>query len=61
MSSRGVCACLVILPFKVRLMLLSMLCDMINNKPQQDKPSINSGVAVRRFIFLSCRQNAFLV
>ena len=26
-------------PFKVRLMLLSMLCDMFNNKPQQDKPS----------------------
>ncbi|HHH7531423.1 TPA: manganase accumulation protein MntS, partial [Escherichia coli] len=22
-----------------RLMLLSMLCDMVNNKPQQDKPS----------------------
>ncbi|EEZ5951461.1 Mn(2+)-response protein MntS, partial [Escherichia coli] len=21
------------------LMLLSMLCDMVNNKPQQDKPS----------------------
>lgn len=36
-------------PFKVRLMLLSMLCDMVNNKPQQDKPPINSGVAVRRF------------
>lgn len=26
-------------PFKVQLMLLSMLCDMVNNKPQQDKPS----------------------
>ena len=26
-------------PCKVRLMLLSMLCDMVNNKPQQDKPS----------------------
>ena len=26
-------------PFKVRLMLLSMLWDMVNNKPQQDKPS----------------------
>ncbi|HFO5227164.1 TPA: manganase accumulation protein MntS [Escherichia coli] len=26
-------------PFKVRLMPLSMLCDMVNNKPQQDKPS----------------------
>ena len=26
-------------PFKVLLMLLSMLCDMVNNKPQQDKPS----------------------
>lgn len=26
-------------PFKVRLMLLSMLCDRVNNKPQQDKPS----------------------
>ena len=26
-------------PFKVRLMLLAMLCDMVNNKPQQDKPS----------------------
>ena len=39
MSSRGVCACLVILPLKYGLMLLSMLCDMVNNKPQQDKPS----------------------
>ncbi|HGY3715250.1 manganase accumulation protein MntS [Citrobacter sp. Res13-Sevr-PEB04-36] len=26
-------------PFKVRLMLLAMLCDMINGKPEQDKPS----------------------
>ncbi|MFW0765345.1 manganase accumulation protein MntS [Trabulsiella odontotermitis] len=26
-------------PFKVRLMLLNMLCGYINNKPQQDKPS----------------------
>ena len=27
-------------PFKVRLMLLNMLCDMFNNKPHQDdKPS----------------------
>ncbi|AMO48667.1 Hypothetical protein AKI40_2266 [Enterobacter sp. FY-07] len=28
-------------PFKVRLMLLNMLCDMINGKPQQnnDNPS----------------------
>ncbi|EAB2504027.1 manganase accumulation protein MntS [Salmonella enterica subsp. enterica serovar Typhimurium] len=26
-------------PFKVRLMLLSMLCDMINGKPGQDNPS----------------------
>ncbi|AYP91272.1 manganase accumulation protein MntS [Salmonella enterica] len=26
-------------PFKVRLMLLSMLCDMINGKPEQDNPS----------------------
>ncbi|ECC1661571.1 TPA: manganase accumulation protein MntS [Salmonella enterica subsp. salamae] len=26
-------------PFKVRLMLLSMLCDMINGKPEQDTPS----------------------
>ncbi|WLI78436.1 manganase accumulation protein MntS [Kosakonia sp. H02] len=28
-------------PFKVRLMLLNMLCDMVNGKPQQsnDKPS----------------------
>ena len=26
-------------PFKVRLMLIGMLCDLINNKPQQDKPS----------------------
>ena len=34
-------------PFKVRLMLLNMLCDMFNNKPHQD------GVAVRRFIFPS--------
>ena len=32
-------------PFKVRLMLLSMLCDMVNNK----NLPINSGVAVRRF------------
>ncbi|EGW1236368.1 manganase accumulation protein MntS [Salmonella enterica] len=26
-------------PFKVRLMLLSMLCDMINGKQEQDNPS----------------------
>lgn len=28
-------------PFKVRLMLLNMLCDMFNNKPphQDDKPT----------------------
>lgn len=26
-------------PFKVRLMLISMLCDIINSKPEQDKPS----------------------
>ncbi|MGX9740780.1 manganase accumulation protein MntS [Pseudocitrobacter corydidari] len=27
-------------PFKVRLMLVNMLCDMINSKPQQDnKPN----------------------
>ncbi|ECC3400149.1 manganase accumulation protein MntS [Salmonella enterica subsp. enterica] len=26
-------------PFKVRLMLLSMLCDMINGKPEQVNPS----------------------
>ena len=26
-------------PFKVRLMLIGMLCDLINNKPQQDTPS----------------------
>ncbi|ECG8590855.1 manganase accumulation protein MntS [Salmonella enterica subsp. salamae] len=26
-------------PFKVRLMLFSMLCDMINGKPDQDTPS----------------------
>ncbi|MBE8388359.1 manganase accumulation protein MntS [Leptospira interrogans serovar Pomona] len=26
-------------PFKVRLMLLAMLCDMINGKPEQDNPS----------------------
>lgn len=25
-------------PFKVRLMLLGMLCEIINGKPQQDKP-----------------------
>ena len=24
-------------PFKVRLMLISMLCDMINSKPEKDK------------------------
>ena len=40
-------------PFKVRLMLISMLCDMINSKPEKDKPSENyCGVAVRRFFFL---------
>ena len=26
-------------PFKVRLMLLNMICDIINGKPQQNKPS----------------------
>lgn len=26
-------------PFKVRLMLVGMLCDLINGKPQQDKPN----------------------
>lgn len=26
-------------PFKVRLMLLSMLCDMISSKPEQDTSS----------------------
>ena len=26
-------------PFKVRLMLIAMLSDMINGKPEQDKPS----------------------
>ncbi|EDV4561535.1 manganase accumulation protein MntS [Salmonella enterica subsp. enterica] len=26
-------------PFKVRLMLLSILCDMLNGKPEQDNPS----------------------
>ncbi|AGR57986.1 manganase accumulation protein MntS [Salmonella bongori] len=26
-------------PFKVRLMLLSMVCDMINGKPKQNTPS----------------------
>ncbi|EHM8816158.1 manganase accumulation protein MntS [Salmonella enterica] len=26
-------------PFNVRLMLLSMLCDMINGKPEQDTPA----------------------
>lgn len=26
-------------PFKVRLMLLSMLCDMLNGKSEQDNPS----------------------
>ncbi|EHT5741094.1 manganase accumulation protein MntS [Salmonella enterica] len=26
-------------PFKVRLMLLSMLCNMLNGKPEQDNPS----------------------
>ncbi|MBJ9143118.1 manganase accumulation protein MntS [Citrobacter braakii] len=26
-------------PFKVRLMLISMLCDMIISKPEQDKPA----------------------
>ena len=40
-------------PFKVRLMLVGMLCDLINGKPQQDKPNNYCGVAVRRFIFLS--------
>ncbi|MDT7422716.1 manganase accumulation protein MntS [Citrobacter freundii] len=28
-------------PFKVRLMLISMLCGMINSKPEKDKPSEN--------------------
>ncbi len=48
-------------PFKVRLMLLSMLCDMVNNKPQQDKPS--GSIAASRYaasLLLLCRrQNAF--
>ncbi len=37
-------------PFKVRLMLLSMLCDMgpTTNRSKINLP-INSGVAVRRF------------
>ncbi|WP_368765043.1 manganase accumulation protein MntS, partial [Klebsiella pneumoniae] len=26
-------------PFKVRLMLIGMLCEMINGKPQQGKPN----------------------
>ncbi|MCS2150399.1 manganase accumulation protein MntS [Scandinavium manionii] len=26
-------------PFKVRLILINMLCDLFSNKPQQDKPS----------------------
>jgi hypothetical protein len=26
-------------PFKVRLMLIEMLCGLFNNKPQQDKSS----------------------
>lgn len=26
-------------PFKVRLMLIHMLCDIFNGKPQQDKPT----------------------
>lgn len=26
-------------PFKIRLMLLNMLCDMLSNKKQQDQPS----------------------
>ena len=26
-------------PFKIRLMLLNMLCDMLGDKKQQDKPS----------------------
>ena len=36
-------------PFKVRLMLLSMLCDMGQQQTAQDNLPINSGVAVRRF------------
>ncbi len=30
---------LAIHPFKVRLMLIGMLCEMINGKPQQGKPN----------------------
>ncbi len=26
-------------PFKVRLMLIGMICDLFNNKSQQDTPS----------------------
>ncbi|MFH0475423.1 manganase accumulation protein MntS [Kluyvera ascorbata] len=26
-------------PFKVRLMLIGMICDLFNNKPQHDTPS----------------------
>lgn len=26
-------------PFRVRLMLLNMLCDLMNGKPQHNKPS----------------------
>lgn len=38
-------------PFKVRLMLINMLCDMMNGKNRQENPITKCGVAVRRFIF----------
>lgn len=41
MNLRGVYAVFSHSPFKVRLMLISMLCDMINSKPEKDKPSEN--------------------
>ena len=39
-------------PFKVRLMLIGMLCDLFNNKPEQDTPS-RYAASRRRFITLS--------
>ena len=39
-------------PFKVRLMLIGMLCDLINGKPQKDTPS-RYAASRRRFIILS--------
>jgi hypothetical protein len=47
-------------PFKVRLMLISMLCDMINSKPEKDKPSENNA-ASRYAASFSCRHPGTVV